>query len=61
MPPRSEKQRSAMAMAAKGKGNLGIPASVGKEFIAADKGGKLPKRVKPKGKKKLKGPPRAFR
>jgi hypothetical protein len=46
MPPKSQKQRSAMAMAAKGKSNLGIPKSVGKEFIAADKGGKLPKRAK---------------
>jgi hypothetical protein len=35
-----------MAEAAAGKSNLGIPAKVGKEFIAADKGGKLPQRKK---------------
>jgi hypothetical protein len=52
MPPKSEKQRSAMVMAAKGKSNLGIPTKVGKEFIAADKGGKLPKfKKKGRGKK----------
>jgi hypothetical protein len=33
-----------MAEAAAGKSNLGIPAKVGKEFIAADPGGKLPAR-----------------
>ena len=43
MPPVSEKQRRAMGAAASGKSTLGIPKSVGKEFIAADKGGKLPK------------------
>lgn len=42
MPPVSQKQRAAMAEAAAGKSNLGIPAKVGKEFITADKGGKLP-------------------
>ena len=44
MPPVSEKQRRAMAAAAHGKSTLGIPKKVGKEFMAADKGGKLPKR-----------------
>ena len=44
MPPVSEKQRKAMAAAAHGKSTLGIPKSVGKEFISADKGGKLPKK-----------------
>jgi hypothetical protein len=44
MPPVSEKQRRAMASAAAGKSTLKIPKSVGKEFMAADKGGKLPKR-----------------
>jgi hypothetical protein len=58
MPPRSEAQRGAMYAAAAGKSNIGIPKKVGKEFVDADKGGKLPKRIK--GKKK-KGPPRAFR
>lgn len=46
MPPKSEAQRRAMAAAAHGKSTLGIPRSVGKEYIAADKGGKLPKRKK---------------
>jgi hypothetical protein len=50
MPPKSKKQRAAMAMAAKGKSSLGIPKSVGKEFIAADTGKKLPNRVKKKKK-----------
>lgn len=33
-----------MHAAAKGKSTLGIPKKVGKEFVKADKGGKLPKR-----------------
>ncbi len=48
MPNLSQHQRSAMAAAAAGKSTLGIPKSVGKEFMAADKGGKLPERVKKK-------------
>lgn len=53
MPPKSEAQRRAMHAAAAGHSTLGIPRSVGKEFAAADKGGKLPKRVKKgKGRKK---------
>lgn len=44
MPPRSEAQRRAMRAAAAGKSTLGIPKKVGKEFSAADKGGKLPAR-----------------
>jgi hypothetical protein len=43
MPPVSEKQRKAMGAAASGRSTLGIPKSVGKEFIKADKGGKLPR------------------
>src|SRR5215470_17651611 len=46
MPSVSEKQRRAMFAAAAGKSNIGIPQSVGKEFTAADKGGKLPMRAK---------------
>lgn len=42
MPNKSEAQRKAMAAAAKGKPNIGIPKSVGREFMASDKGGKLP-------------------
>lgn len=49
MPPVSQQQRKAMFAAAAGKSTLGIPKKVGKEFVAADKGGKLPKR---KGKSK---------
>jgi hypothetical protein len=48
MPSKTEPQRRAMAAAAAGKSTLGIPKKVGKEFIAADKGGKLP--TKPKKK-----------
>ena len=44
MPPVSEKQRRAMHAAAAGKSTLGIPKKVGKEYVKADKGGKLPKR-----------------
>ena len=52
MPPKSEKQRRAMAAAAHGKSNIGIPKSVGQEFMAADKGGKLPMKKGFKGKSK---------
>ena len=45
-PPVSEAQRRAMGAAASGHSTIGIPASVGKEKIAADKGGKLPKHSK---------------
>jgi hypothetical protein len=48
MPPRSEAQRKAMHAAEKGHSTLGISRKVGKEFSKADKGGKLPKRVKKK-------------
>jgi hypothetical protein len=41
-----------MYAAAEGKSTLGIPAKVGKEFVASDNPGKLPKRVKAKGKRK---------
>jgi hypothetical protein len=37
-----------MQAAAHGKSTLGIPKSVGKEFAAADPGGRLPKKIKPK-------------
>jgi hypothetical protein len=46
MPSVSEAQRKAMAAAASGNSTIGIPKAVGKEFIAADKGGKLPKKAK---------------
>ena len=37
MPSKTRKQAVAMLLAAKGKGNIGIPPAVGKEFHAADK------------------------
>ena len=43
MPPVSQQQRKAMFAAKAGKSTLGIPQSVGADFVAADKGGKLPK------------------
>jgi len=42
-----------MAAAASKKGGVkGVPQSVGKEFIDADKGGKLPKSAHKKGSRK---------
>jgi hypothetical protein len=38
MPSKSGKQHRAMEAAAHGKSNLGIPKSVGKDFVKADKG-----------------------
>ena len=46
MPPVSESQRKAMFAAKAGKSTLGIPKSVGAEFVKADPGGKLPS-IKP--------------
>jgi hypothetical protein len=40
-----------MRAAASGRSTLGIPKKVGREFSKADKGGKLPQKVK-KGKNK---------
>ena len=37
MPSVSARQRRAMQAAAHGKGNIGIPKKVAKEFVAADK------------------------
>jgi hypothetical protein len=37
MPSVSDKQRRAMQAAAHGKSTLGIPKSVGKEFVKADR------------------------
>jgi hypothetical protein len=37
-----------MAAAEEGKSTLGIPQKVGAEFMASDKGGKLPPKVKKK-------------
>jgi len=53
VPPKSESQRRAMKYAAEGKSTLKIPAKVGKEYSASDKGGALPKKVpKKRGKRK---------
>jgi hypothetical protein len=46
MPMQSEAQRRAMHAAATGNSTIGIPKQVGKEFAAADEGGKLPKKAK---------------
>lgn len=37
MPSKSDKQRRAMRAAAAGKSTLGISATVGKEFVKADR------------------------
>ena len=46
MPMRSEAQRRAMYSAAKGNSSIGIPKKVGREFVSADKPGKLPEKAK---------------
>lgn len=52
MPPVSQQQRKLMWAAASKKGGAGgVPQSVGKEFAAADKPGKLPKYKKAKRSK----------
>lgn len=52
MPPVSEAQRRLMEAAAHKKGGFGgVPQSVGKEFAAADRGGKLPEKVRPADKR----------
>lgn len=45
MPMQSEQQRKAMNAAASGSSTIGIPKKVGKEFVASDEGGQLPKKV----------------
>jgi hypothetical protein len=42
----SQAQRRAMYAAAAGHSNIGIPKGVAKEFVEADKPGKLPERKK---------------
>jgi hypothetical protein len=44
MPIKSQAQRGAMYAAKAGKSTLGIPQSVGAEFVKSDKPGKLPVR-----------------
>ena len=48
-PSKTPKQKIAMRIAAAGKSSIGIPQSVGKEFVRADKGKKS---FKGKGKRK---------
>ena len=50
MPIKSQAERGAMYAAAQGKSTLGIPKSVGAEFVKSDKPGKLPAYKKPAGK-----------
>lgn len=65
MPPVSESQRRAMRAAAAGDSNIGIPKSVGQDFSTADKGGKLPQKVKApptkQGHHRMSGHPQAHR
>jgi len=48
MPSTSQAQHRAMEAAAHGKSTLGIPKSVGQEFVQADKAKKLAKALKGK-------------
>ncbi len=50
MPSQTPKQHRAMEAAAHGSSTIGIPKSVGQDFVAADKGVKPPKARKPKSK-----------
>lgn len=51
MPSKTAKQHRAMAAAAHGKSNIGIPKSVGQEFLKADKGKTFKASTKGKSKK----------
>ena len=54
MPSSSRAENAAMHSAVEGHSALGIPKSVGKDFVKADAGrkiGKLPKHVKRKAKR----------
>ena len=46
MPSKTKRQARAMRAAAAGKSDVGIPQSVGKEFVAADKAKAKKKRRK---------------
>ena len=54
MPMRSQAQRAAMHAAASGNSTIGIPKSVGQEFVASDTGEKLPATSKDKSAKRHK-------
>ena len=51
-PSKTRKQATAMRIAAHGKGTLGIPVKVAREFVAADKQTARSKSFKTKGKRK---------
>ena len=51
MPSLTPKQHRAMMAAAHGKSTIGIPQSVGQEFVQADKQAALERIVNPKPKK----------
>lgn len=54
MPSSSRKQHNLMAMVAHDPAaarRLGIPSSVGRDFITADRGKKFPKRAPKRGKR----------
>jgi hypothetical protein len=53
MPAVSEAQRRAMYAAKAGKSTLGIPQSVGADFVAATPPGKLPAKAPKKSAKRL--------
>ena len=56
MPSKSQAQHNAMEAAAHGGSTLGIPAKVGKEFAAADKGKKFPTKHVADAMRKKKAP-----
>jgi len=55
MPSLTPKQHRAMMAAAHGKSNIGIPQSVGKEYVEADKQASLEAIVNPRPKRKKMG------
>ena len=55
MPSLTPKQRRAMYAASKGKSTIGIPESVGKEYVEADKQATLEAIVNPRPKRKKMG------
>ncbi len=55
MPSVSQKQHIAMLLASKGKSNIGIPQSVGQEYVEADKQGALERMTNPTKPKRKRG------
>lgn len=52
MPSKTPKQQRAMRAAASGKGTIGIPPGVAKEFVRADSKAKAPPPLKGKAPKR---------